>query len=72
MKVADINWNTWVPEETATLMFVIKDEQILLIRKKRGLGAGKNKPRRDHPPVLLPAVPGLEPALLGGADQSID
>mgnify|MGYP001464149744 CR=1 FL=1 len=41
MKVADINWNTWVPEETATLMFVIKDEQILLIRKKRGLGAGK-------------------------------
>ncbi|MCZ6502225.1 MAG: 8-oxo-dGTP diphosphatase [Gammaproteobacteria bacterium] len=41
MKVADINWDTWIPEETATLMFVIKEDQILLIRKKRGLGAGK-------------------------------
>jgi 8-oxo-dGTP diphosphatase len=41
MKISDINWSTWIPEETATLMFVIKDGEILLIRKKRGLGAGK-------------------------------
>ncbi len=41
MKINDIDWNAWVPEESATLMFVIKDNQILLIRKKRGLGAGK-------------------------------
>lgn len=41
MKVTDIAWDTWIPEETATLMFIIKQNQILLIRKKRGLGAGK-------------------------------
>lgn len=41
MKIDDIDWNDWVPEESATLMFVIKENQILLIRKKRGLGAGK-------------------------------
>ena len=37
----DINWNAWLAKDTATLTFVIKDGQILLIRKKRGLGAGK-------------------------------
>lgn len=31
----------WEPRERATLLFVIKAGQILLIRKKRGLGAGK-------------------------------
>ena len=41
MKVADINWSTWQPDLTATLLFVIKQDQVLLIRKKRGLGAGK-------------------------------
>lgn len=34
-------WKTWQPGEVATLCFVIRDGQILLIRKKRGLGAGK-------------------------------
>lgn len=34
-------WNNWQPGERATLCFVIRDGQILLIRKKRGLGAGK-------------------------------
>jgi 8-oxo-dGTP diphosphatase len=38
--VADIDWKTWVPEQRATLLFVIQDGQILLIYKKRGLGAG--------------------------------
>jgi 8-oxo-dGTP diphosphatase len=41
LKVADINWSAWQPEEVATLMFVIKNGRVLLIRKKRGLGAGK-------------------------------
>lgn len=41
MKVTDINWNNWEPEERATLMFVKVDHKVLLIRKKRGLGAGK-------------------------------
>jgi 8-oxo-dGTP diphosphatase len=31
----------WRPTEVATLCFVIKAGEILLIRKKRGLGAGK-------------------------------
>ena len=39
--VHDIDWWTWTPTERATLMFVIDGERILLIRKKRGLGAGK-------------------------------
>jgi 8-oxo-dGTP diphosphatase len=35
------DWSDWVPVDRATLIFVIRDGQILLIRKKRGLGAGK-------------------------------
>ncbi len=34
-------WKTWEPRERATLCFLIQYGQILLIRKKRGLGAGK-------------------------------
>jgi 8-oxo-dGTP diphosphatase len=34
-------WQQWQPRERATLCFIIRDNQILLIRKKRGLGAGK-------------------------------
>ena len=41
MNLKDIDWKTWRPRERATLLFVIRDERILLIRKKRGLGAGK-------------------------------
>lgn len=37
----DIDWPNWTPVDRATLVFVIRDGQILLIRKKRGLGAGK-------------------------------
>jgi 8-oxo-dGTP diphosphatase len=36
-----IDWSTWKPTVRATLMFVVRDDEILLIRKKRGLGAGK-------------------------------
>jgi 8-oxo-dGTP diphosphatase len=38
----DYAWpKDWKPVERATLLFVIKDGNILLIEKKRGLGAGK-------------------------------
>ncbi len=38
-----IDWTTWQPNQRATLMFVVDEakQQVLLIRKKRGLGAGK-------------------------------
>lgn len=37
----DIDWTTWKPVDEATLLFVLQDNRILLIHKKRGLGAGK-------------------------------
>ena len=37
----DVDWAAWTPAVRATLLFVVRDGQILLIRKKRGLGAGK-------------------------------
>jgi 8-oxo-dGTP diphosphatase len=39
--VGEIDWLRWTPTERATLIFVIRGGRILLIRKKRGLGAGK-------------------------------
>ena len=40
-RVADIGWGTWEARDRATLTFVIEDGRMLLMRKKRGLGAGK-------------------------------
>ena len=40
-RLAEIDWTTWRAKDLATLTFVIRDGQMLLIRKKRGLGAGK-------------------------------
>ena len=34
-------WGDWSPADRATLVFVMRGEQVLLIRKLRGLGAGK-------------------------------
>lgn len=36
-----IEWDSWTGEMKATILFIIRDGQILLIEKKRGLGAGK-------------------------------
>lgn len=36
-----IAWDSWVPEIRATLMFVVRDSEVLLIEKLRGIGAGK-------------------------------
>lgn len=38
--LAGIN-DDWVPTHHATLLFIVQGERVLLIRKKRGLGAGK-------------------------------
>ncbi|MBV6498763.1 MAG: 8-oxo-dGTP diphosphatase [Prosthecobacter sp.] len=37
------DWRSWKPGVLATLMFIVDEEagRVLLIRKKRGLGAGK-------------------------------
>ena len=40
-RVADIDWQSWQPVDKGTILFVIIEDQILLIHKKRGLGAGK-------------------------------
>ena len=37
----DIDWEGWEPLERATILFVVRGGEVLLIRKKRGLGAGK-------------------------------
>jgi len=36
-----LDWTTWTPTDVATLLFVVRGDEVLLIRKKRGLGAGK-------------------------------
>ena len=41
LRFEDIDWNRWTPHEQATLLFVRQADRVLLIRKKRGLGAGK-------------------------------
>jgi 8-oxo-dGTP diphosphatase len=39
--VKGIDWARWHPTDHATLLFVICGGEVLLIHKKRGLGAGK-------------------------------
>ncbi len=41
MAASPIDWTQWQGVIHATLMFIVKGERILLIEKKRGLGAGK-------------------------------
>jgi 8-oxo-dGTP diphosphatase len=41
LHVDTIDWPNWHPTERANLCFIIRDGRILLIHKKRGLGAGK-------------------------------
>lgn len=54
---AAIDWPSWQPVMRATLLFVFDEEKgILLIRKKRGLGAGKvNAPGGKIDPGESPA-----------------
>ncbi len=41
VSVDQIDWSHWKPDNFATLLFIIDKPNILLIKKKRGLGAGK-------------------------------
>ena len=36
-----VDWAAWHPEIRATLMFILDGDEVLLIRKQRGIGAGK-------------------------------
>jgi 8-oxo-dGTP diphosphatase len=36
-----VDWSTWQPNMLANLLFVVRDGHVLLIHKKRGIGAGK-------------------------------
>jgi len=40
-RLEDDDWANWKAQQLATLLFVVRDGQVLLIHKKRGLGAGK-------------------------------
>lgn len=40
-RLDEIDWEGWAPTDRATLVFVHTAPRLLLIRKKRGLGAGK-------------------------------
>ena len=39
--LTDIDWENWRAKDPATLVFVFRDDEVLLINKKRGLGKGK-------------------------------
>lgn len=41
MSLPSLDWSRWTPTMLATLLFVRRGDELLLIRKKRGLGAGK-------------------------------
>jgi 8-oxo-dGTP diphosphatase len=41
LSARDLDWTAWRPQERATLVFVVEGRRVLLIHKKRGLGAGK-------------------------------
>jgi len=41
MTPSPIDWSSWRAQIHATLLFVIKNGEILLIEKKRGIGQGK-------------------------------
>lgn len=40
-ELGQVDWARWRAKDLATLLFVVKNDRILLIRKRRGLGAGK-------------------------------
>jgi len=54
-QLADVDWDNWQAEIPATLVFVVRDGEILLIDKKTGIGKGKvngpgGKIERDESP----------------------
>ena len=54
-RLSDVDWDNWQAKDPATLVFVIRDDEILLIDKKTGLGKGKvNGPGGKVEPGELP------------------
>ena len=39
-QLSDIDWSQWQAKDPATLVFVFRDDEVLLINKKTGLGKG--------------------------------
>ncbi|MCK5673773.1 MAG: 8-oxo-dGTP diphosphatase [Spirochaetales bacterium] len=39
--VEEVDWDAWEPKETAVITYIFKDDKVLLINKKTGLGKGK-------------------------------
>jgi 8-oxo-dGTP diphosphatase len=51
-----VDWEQWNPNMRATLLFIRRGDEVLLMRKKRGLGAGKvNGPGGKIDPGETPA-----------------
>ena len=51
----NVDWSSWKPTQRSVLVFIICNGHILLIRKKRGLGAGKiNGPGGKVEPEEIP------------------
>jgi 8-oxo-dGTP diphosphatase len=40
-QLSDLDWVTWRAKDPATLVFVVRGDELLLINKKTGLGKGK-------------------------------
>jgi len=40
-RLSEIDWGTWKAKDPATLVFVLRGDEVLLIDKKTGLGKGK-------------------------------
>lgn len=56
MDDCSVNWSVWQGEMPATLMFVVRDGEVLLIEKLRGIGKGKiNGPGGKIDPGETPA-----------------
>jgi 8-oxo-dGTP diphosphatase len=56
-RLADVAWDSWQSVDRATLVFIVRGDELLLMRKKRGLGAGKiNGPGGRLEPGETPLV----------------
>ena len=39
--LAEIDWTAWIPDWRASLLFISREREVVLIHKKRGFGKGK-------------------------------
>jgi 8-oxo-dGTP diphosphatase len=55
-QTSNTDWENWQPTMRATLLFLLRDDEVLLIHKKTGLGKGKvNAPGGKIEPGETPA-----------------